>query len=331
MSSTLFWPRFVQFVRGSGAANQTNDPIAGIIWVTIAMAFLAGINAFARHLALEGIPPSEAVFFRNLFCVIFMLPLLYWRGATLYRTDRWHLYGTRILLSFIGMTAMFHATALISIGEVTAISFLSPLFATLVAIVLLGERVRGRRWTALFVGFLGAIVILRPGITDIGLGQTYALIAACAMGFIGPMVKLMTQSEDADRVVFLTNVGLIPVSLVPAVFVWVWPPVAVWPALIGIGLCAVLGHMALVRGYATAEASLVQTFKFSRLPFAVGLGYLAFGEAIDSVTWVGAAIIFAAAVYITRRETRLKRDPTTDDDRRKKAGQGPGDTPHVAP
>jgi drug/metabolite transporter (DMT)-like permease len=207
------------------------------------------------------------------------------------------------------MQAWFSAIALIPIGEVTAISFLSPLFGTLGAIFLLGERVRIRRWTALFVGFMGAMIILRPVGATLGLGQLCAVLSAMSMGLTVILVKQLTAGDDPDKIVFLTNAMLLPLSLVPAVFVWTWPSTAVLPSLLGMGLCAVLGHVSLVRGYAATDASLAMTFEFSRLPFAVGIAYLAFGETIDTWTWIGALIIFASAVYITRRETRLARRP----------------------
>jgi drug/metabolite transporter (DMT)-like permease len=97
-----------------------------------------------------------------------------------------------------------------------------------------------------------------------------------------------------------------PLSLIPALFVWHWPTMEVLPALIGMGVCAVVGHICVVRGYAATDASLAMTFEFSKLPFAVAIAYLAFGEVIDVWTWVGAVIIFASAVYITRREARLR-------------------------
>jgi drug/metabolite transporter (DMT)-like permease len=213
----------------------------------------------------------------------------------------------RVALSFISMMAFFQALALLPIGDVTAISFLSPLFGTLFAILLLGEHVGARRWTALAVGFIGAMIILRPAGSAFGLGQIAALVSAMAVGVIGPLVKQLTAADDADRIVFITNLIMTPLSLVPALFVWVWPPLELWWQLALMGLFAVLGHMTLVRGYAVTDASLAMTFKFSRLPFAVLVGYLAFGELIDTWTWVGAIIIFAAAGFVTRREAQLAR------------------------
>jgi drug/metabolite transporter (DMT)-like permease len=293
--------------RATGAGP--NDPIAGVFWVTLSMALLAGLAAFSRAAINAGLHPFEVVFLRNLFAVAMLLPLLAWRGWSLARSEQIWLYGWRVAISLFSMQAWFYAIALIPIGEVTAISFLSPLFGTLGAIFLLGERVRIRRWTALFVGFMGAMIILRPGHAPLGLGQICAVLSAMSMGLTAILVKQLTAGDDPDKIVFLTNALLLPLSLVPALFVWTWPPVEVLPALFGMGLCAVLGHVSLVRGYAATDASLAMTFEFSRLPFVVGIAYLALGERIDTWTWIGAFIIFASAVYITRREARIRSHP----------------------
>ena len=126
-----------------------------------------------------------------------------------------------------------------------------------------------------------------------------------SIGLVAIMIKQLTAVDDPDKIVLLTNLMLTPLSLVPALFVWNWPSLEALIPVLGLGLTAVLGHVALVRGYAATDASLAMTFEFSRLPFAVAIAYLAFGETIDAWTWVGAAIIFAAAVYITRREAKL--------------------------
>lgn len=271
------------------------------------MAFLAVIAGLVRYCTDQGFDPFQILFLRTVFSVLWMTPLLVRRGWSLMATDQFGLYGTRVCLSYISMAGMFHAFQLISIGEVTAISFLSPIFGTLFAVLILGETVRARRWVALAVGFLGAMIILRPGTGAIGAGQLYALISAMAIGLIGPLVKQLTRRDDPDRIVFITNLCMVPLALIPALFVWQWPSADVWLALIALGLVAVLGHATLVRGYASADASLVMAFKFSRLPFAVLVGYLAFNQVIDVPVWIGAAVIFSAALYIARRETALAR------------------------
>jgi drug/metabolite transporter (DMT)-like permease len=262
------------------------------------------------------------VFLRNLFATLMLMPLLAWRGPSLLRSTQLPLYGVRVVVSLLSMQAWFYAISLIPIGEVTAISFLAPVLGTVGAIVLLGERVRLRRWTAIMVGLLGAMIILRPGMAPFGIGQACAIFSALSIGLAVIMIKQLTTVDDPDKIVFLTNLMLTPLSLVPALFVWTWPTLdAVIPVLgpvLGMGLTAALGHVALVRGYAATDASLGMTFEFSRLPFSVAIAYLAFGETIDMWTWVGAAVIFAASVYIVRREALLARL------RRAQSGSRPG-------
>ena len=282
-----------------------SGPIAGVIWLTIAMALFAGLAAFARASMNAGLHPFEVVFLRNLVATLMLSPLLFWRGTSLLKSRQLSLYGLRVAISLFSMQAWFYALALIPIGEVTAISFLAPVFGTLGAIFLLGERVRLRRWTAIAVGFLGAMIILRPGMAPLGLGQACAIFNAMSVGLVVVMVKQLTTVDDPDKIVFLTNLMLAPLSLVPALFVWTWPSLEALIPVLGLGLTAVLGHIALVRGYAATDASLAMTFEFSRLPFTVAVAYLAFGETIDAWTWAGAAVIFGSAVYITRREARL--------------------------
>lgn len=288
-------------------------PIVGIVWITLAMALFAGLAAFSRAAMNTGLHPFVVLFIRNVLAVLSFLPVLAWRGPSLLRSDALSLYGLRVAISFVSMLSWFYAILHIPLGELTAISFLGPLFGTLGAIVFLGERVRWRRWAALVVGFAGAMIILRPSGSSLGPGQIAALISTLTGGLVAVLVKQLTARDDPDKIVFLSNLMLTPLSLFPALYFWSWPTLAAVPILFGVGACAVLGHVAMVRGYAATDASLAQTFEFSRLPFIVAIGYAAFGETIDRWTWLGAAIIFCAAVYITNREARLRREQATRD------------------
>lgn len=280
--------------------------MVGFFWVTLAMASFSGLALFGKYAAHSGMDPLQIIFFRNAFCLLFLTPLLVMRGPSLVRSSQYRLYGIRVGLALLSMTTWFYALSLIPLAELTAISFLGPLFATLFAILFLGETVRARRVTALAIGFLGAMIILRPGGTPFGLGQAFALFSALSAGIIGPLLKQMTAKEDSDKIVFISNMLLTPFSLLPALFVWQWPEPELWPWLAAMGLCAVVGHISLMRGFASTDASLVFTYEFSRLPFAVLVGYLLFSETIDVWTCGGALVIFASAFYITRREAQLR-------------------------
>jgi drug/metabolite transporter (DMT)-like permease len=212
----------------------------------------------------------------------------------------------RVGVSLFSMTAWFYALALIPVAEVTAISFLAPLFGTVAAVIFLREKVRARRITALVIGFIGAMIILRPGVQPIGFGQACAIFNAVSSGIMAALLKQLSGEDDSAKIVFLTTVMMLPLTLVPALFVWQPVGLEYLPWILTIGMTAVLGHYCLMRGFASTDASLVMTFDFSRLPFAVLIGWWMFGELTDIWTWVGAAVIFASAVYITRREAKLR-------------------------
>lgn len=298
--------QFANSLKTSGAAGKRNDPVIGLLWVTAAMLCFAGLGAFAKYAAKAGMDPLQIIFFRNAFCLLFLMPLLFMRGPSIVRSNQIGLYAVRVGLALISMMAWFYAVALMPFAELTAISFLGPLFGTLFAALFLGEVVRGRRWTALLVGFVGAMIILRPGGTAFGLGQALAVFSALTAGIVGPLLKQMTAVDDADKIVLISTLLMTPFSLIPALFVWQWPAAELWPYLAALGLCAVVGHISLMRGFASTDASLVFTFEFSRLPFAVLAGYLAFSETVDLWTIAGALVIFGSAVYITRREAQLR-------------------------
>lgn len=288
--------------------SRRTGPVAGFVWVTVSMALFA-VLAVGSRLAIEmGYHPFQVVFLRNASALLLLLPLLAWRGSSLLYSRAFSLYGVRVLISLVSMTAWFYALSLIPLGEITAIGFLSPLFGAVGAILFLGEKIRIRRASALIVGFIGAMIILRPGVASLGVGQACALISAIAGGVIAVLLKRLTTADDPDKIVFLTTLMITPMSLVPALFHWRWPGLDVLPVLALIAVTGVLGHIALMRGFRAIDASLVMTFEFSRLPFVVAIGFWLFGETIDTWTWIGAIVIVASAAYITHREAKVRRE-----------------------
>ncbi len=277
--------------------TRRQNPIAGIAWMLLSCALLAGVAALARYAALTGVPSQQIVFMRVFFGLVAMLPLLAWRGPSLVRTDQFHVYVVRVLISIIAMSTWFAALTYITVGEMTAITFLTPLLATAGAALFLREVVTAHRWAATCIGFLGALVILRPGLVEVGIGSWLALASACAAAASTLYVKRLTNRDDPDRVVFLTTVLQVPLAFVPALFVWTWPTPEIIACAAAMGLLGTLGHVCLTRAFASTDASLVMTADFSRLPFAVLYGFLMFGELIDLWTWIGAGIIFLASLY----------------------------------
>lgn len=273
----------------------------------LAAVCFASLNAILRLLT-AGIPPLELVFFRNFAGLVFMLPWLFRHGLSGLKTDHHGLYFSRSFLGFLSMMMWFTALAAMPLAEATALSFTSPLFATIAAVLVLGEVVRVRRWSATLIGFLGAMIVLRPGIDSLYFAHLLVLGSSAIGGFNAVLVKQLTRTEPANAIVTYMTLYIMPISLIPALFVWVWPPLWTLPWMLVMGLVATIGHQATTRAFATVDASSLTPFDFARLPVSALLAYLAFGEVPDRFVWLGAAVIVAASAYIAHRESQLYRE-----------------------
>lgn len=283
--------------------------LGGVAWMLVSCALLAGVAALGRYVALAGVATFQTVFLRLAFALLAFMPLLAWRGREMLQTDHLPIYLLRVVIGLAGMTTWFAALAYMPVGEVTAIGFLAPIFGTVGAVFLLRETVGWRRWAATAVGLLGAIIVLRPGVNEVGLGTLFALAAALGMAASGLLIKRLTSRDDPDKVVLLALCLQTPVMLVPAMTVWQPITLHLWFVFAAMGLLGMLGHITLTRAFRAADASVVMSLEFARLPFAVLFGFVLFGELIDPWTWLGAAVIFVAAFYTARRERQLARKP----------------------
>ncbi|MBI3706308.1 MAG: DMT family transporter [Proteobacteria bacterium] len=288
------------------AIRAIPGPARGALWMVIAAAGFGATNVFIRVLAAD-LPPLEIVFFRNFFGLAFMLPWLAHAGVSALRSDAHHLYAGRAFVGLLSMVSWFTALTLMPLAEATAVSFTSPLFATVAAVLVLGEIVRARRWTATIVGFIGAMIVLHPGTAAFGWAQLLVLCSAAASGFNSILIKQLTRRDSANTIVTMLTLYLTPMSLVPALFVWTWPGLHDAPWIVALGMFATLSHLALTRAFAAADASAIMPFDFTRLPFIALVGWLAFDETPDIWTWVGAAIIGVSSAYIVKREATIAR------------------------
>jgi drug/metabolite transporter (DMT)-like permease len=282
------------------------DTLRGALWMLLACACFSSMNGIVRHLG-QDLPTFVMVFFRCLFGLIALLPWLLKPGLASLRASRPALHGVRVVMAFVAMAAWFYGLKMMPLAEATALSFTTPLFATVAAVVFLGEVMRARRWTATLVGFAGAMIILRPGLTTITDATLFILLAAFLMALSQTIVKLLTRNEHPNATVFWLVFLMTPVSLVPAIFVWQTPTIEQFAWLIGLGVVATLGHQSLARSLGATEATAVYPIDFTRLIFAAAIGFLAFDEAPDMWTWIGAAVIMTSSVYIAHREARLRR------------------------
>jgi drug/metabolite transporter (DMT)-like permease len=197
------------------------------------------------------------------------------------------------------------------LAEATALSYTTPLFATLGAVLFLGEVVGKRRWWALFAGFVGTMIILRPGIETITLPALYAIGGAVFVATSALLVKVLSRTDSPDTIVLYMAVFSTPLSLIAALFVWVTPSLETLLWMTGIGLFSTLAHLAYTRSFAIADASVVLPYDYIRLLMVAALGFGVYGEVLDFWTWVGAGVIIGAAFYIARREALQARRETS--------------------
>ena len=288
------------------APATRDDPSRAALWMIASGVFFVAMTAIIRHLSAT-IDPLELVFFRNLFGLLVLLPWLARHGLGSLRTRRIGLYLVRGVVGLVAMVTWFTAISMMNLADAVALSFTAPLFATIVAVFLLGEVVRARRWAAVLMGLVGAMVILRPGLVEVSPAAMLVLLSALAMGLSACLVKLLSRSEPVMAIVFYMVVILTPVSLVPALFVWTTPGAAELAWLLVVGGAGTLGHICMTRAFSMADATAVLPFDFLRLPLMALLGWVAFGQTLDVWTGVGAAIIIASSVYIAHREAVHRR------------------------
>jgi drug/metabolite transporter (DMT)-like permease len=289
------------------AAGDLSAPVRGAIYMTAASLGFAAMNVLVREASHE-LEPVQVAFFRNLFAALFMLPWLMRMGVRhSLPTANLKLHLLRAAIGLCGMLAWFYSVALLPLAQAVALNFTVPLFATIGAALILGEIVRARRWSATLVGFLGVLIILRPGTGDVTLTTLLPVLAAVFMACSIMVVKTLSGRDSPGAIVLWANLLLTPLSLIPALFVWRWPSLEVWLLLAGIGACAVIAHIWLTRAYARADASAVLPFDYTRLPFIALFAFLLYGEVPDVWTWVGAAVIAASTFYIARREAQVAR------------------------
>lgn len=272
---------------------------------------LFGLMTVAIRLASETLHTFEIAFFRNFFGLVAALPLLLRHGPDLLRTTQLPRYLFRCAVGVVSMLCGFWAIGHLPLAQAVALSYSTPIFVTIAAVVFLHEQVRARRWAAVALGFVGVMIIVRPGTAGFSAGTLVALAAAVLSGIVSIQIKQLSKVEPADRIVLLTTLLWVPMSLLPALTVWEWPRGIAWVWVIAAGFLGTGGHMLWTRALKLGDVSALTPISFMQLPIVAVAGWLLFQERLDRWTAIGAGVIFAANAYIAHREARLARRAAT--------------------
>ncbi|GGI94399.1 hypothetical protein GCM10007973_33120 [Polymorphobacter multimanifer] len=273
--------------------------------VTSCVAF-ASMWVMIRY-ASASLHAFEIVFFRNALGLIVLLPMLL-RTPGLLQLTRWRVHVRRATSGFIATMGTFYAVANAPLATALSINYTAPLFATIGAVLFLGERIRIRRVAALAAGFCGMLIVVRPGAVPLSAGVVAAVISAISTAFSVVAIRQLVGKDDSRAVAAWSFILLVIPSLIVAAFVWVWPPREVWPLLAGIGVMAAIGQLSVSKAFSLAEASAVLPFDFVRFALVTLAGVMLFGERYDLLTLGGGAIILASTIYLALREAKVARD-----------------------
>jgi drug/metabolite transporter (DMT)-like permease len=293
------------------------NPARGIAFKLISAALFAVMQALVRYLGSR-YPIGQVVFYRSVFAIVPVVLVYAWRGelAAIVRTERPLGQAGRGVLSIAGMFFNFGAVARLPLVESNAIAFSSPLFTVALAALILSERVRVYRWSAVVVGFVGVLVVLSPhlsgdeltaaigGATSL-IGVVYAICGSLTNAGTAIQTRRLTQSESTSSIVFYFSLSCALAGLATLPFGWVTPSRGEIAALISIGILGGTGHIFLTESYRFASASLVAPFDYTAMIWALVLGYAMFGETPTSEIVLGSAIIAAAGLFVIWRERQL--------------------------
>jgi drug/metabolite transporter (DMT)-like permease len=293
------------------------NPAKGIALKLVSAALFAVMSALIRYLGAR-YPIGQVVFSRSLFAIVPVVVVYAWRGelASVVRTERPLGQAGRGVLSIAGMFFNFGATARLPLVETNAIAFSSPLFTVALAALILNERVRIYRWSAVIIGFVGVLVVLSPHLSGqelaaaVGgaaslIGVTYAICGSLTNAGTAIQTRRLAQSESTSSIVFYFSLSCTLAGLATLPFGWVTPSGGELVALISIGVLGGTGHIFLTESYRYASASLVAPFDYTSMIWALVLGYAMFGETPTSEIVLGSAIIAAAGLFVIWRERQL--------------------------
>ncbi len=280
--------------------------VQGALWLILGALFFSAMGLCVKLLG-ERLPSIEIAFFRALCGLAVVLPLMIQEGMGLWRTQRLGAHFGRALLGTGGMICGFYAFTHLPLAEATAISFTKPLFMVVLAALVLHETVRARRWTATVVGFVGVLLMMRPGSETMEAAALVALLGAAFGALVTIFIKQLVATER--KATIMAYLGLTGMTLtgLPMLFVWVTPGLYEILLIVLMGLVGSIAQLCLMQAFKLGEASALAPFDYARLPFAAAFGWLFFGELLDGWAVAGVLVIILSSAYIAWREAHLAR------------------------
>jgi drug/metabolite transporter (DMT)-like permease len=262
------------------------------LWMLGAVVSLSTMAISGRELSAE-LNTFQILFFRSVVGLAVISALLQRAGWHQVRTRVFGVHVWRNVSHYAGQFGWFFALGVIPLAEVFAIEFTTPIWTAMLASFLLGERVNRLRAVAMATGFVGVLVILRPGLAVVSIGALAVLGAAVAYAVAYVMTKKLSATESPLSILFYMTAIQLPLGLAAALFDWRWPSAWAWPWVAVVAVTALLAHYCITRAFRLADATVVVPLDFLRLPLIAVLGWLLYAEPVNGWVLLGALIVFA--------------------------------------
>ena len=275
----------------------------GIIWLSLGAFLFAVVDVFVKSLGGR-FDPLQISFFRYGLGLVFLAPVFLSLRVSGLRTNRMPLHLLRMSLAFMAQLGIFVTVMHMPLADATAFMFSKPLFTTLIAVIVLAEVVTRQRWLATVIGFLGVLILVRPGAGAVDPFAFIALGSALTFATANVLIRKLSTTEPTRRILFYYHIGGTILFSVPAAWVWTNPIGIEWLKLVGIAGFTTLGMFCFLRAFTVGEANAVGPAENLRLIYAALFGYFIFAEIPSIWTAVGAAVIVGSTYYIARAEAR---------------------------
>ncbi len=278
-----------------------------IIFNLLAWVMLPIMDGFAKYLSSD-LPVLQITWARYFFTVAFTLPIMFFFfRKNLVWTDKPKLQLIRGLILLTANVCFFYSISIISLAKALTLAFIAPLIVTAFSPIFLGEKVGFRRWSAVIIGFIGSMVVIRPGFVEINLASLAALGTGVMYGFYLIITRKLSSSDNPLLTLLLTGVvGALIISFVMP-FVWIKPTLNQWSMMAAIGIFACVGHLFIILSLKYADASKLAPFSYFEIVTNIIIGYYFFSDFPDKWTFLGLSIIILSGIYISRRENIVKR------------------------
>ena len=274
--------------------------LRAVIFMVIGGVSIALMQAAVKLISLE-LHPFIITLYRAGLVFVVLLPILFRRGRAVFNTSSIWLQVARGGIGGLGMLCVFTGLSMISLAEVTVLLFTVPIFATLLSILFLSEKVGVRRWTAIFVGFLGILIIARPQ-GSVSAGHLFILFAALSWSTSILIAKKLTEKDTVISITFWQAMGCVPLAFIASLFVWELPSFVQLGALLGIAALGTVGHAMLYAALKVGQVSVILPLDYIRIIWSAGLGFILFGQLPTLHLYLGSLLIIAATAFLSYRE-----------------------------